>query len=239
MEPLHIVTDKKNIASRVLLPGDPLRAKYIADNYLEDAVLVNDVRNMLGYTGTYKGKKVTVIGSGIGTISAALYTYELFNFYNVNKIIRLGTAGALDKDMHVGDIVLGLHSYSHTNVGYALTKSKSNKVSSSNNLNQIIINKSNLLNIPIQKGWFYTTIVFDPYTPIDHLLKTVPSNIKLLASEMESFAVFTVAKMFNKDASALVTISDNKFDVESTMSVEDRQLSLNRMIYLALESIIK
>ena len=92
MKPIHIVTEKENIAPLVLFPGDPLRAKYIADNYLEDAVLINTVRNMLGYTGKYKGKRITVIGSGMGIPSASLYAYELYEFYKVKKIIRIGSA---------------------------------------------------------------------------------------------------------------------------------------------------
>ena len=105
MNPIHIVTDKKNIASRVLLPGDPLRAKYIAENYLENAELINTVRNMLGYTGYYKGKKVTVIGSGMGCASVCIYAYELYQIYNVKKIIRIGSAGAFNPNISVGDIV--------------------------------------------------------------------------------------------------------------------------------------
>ena len=106
MNPIHIVANKDDIAPLVLLPGDPLRAKYIADNYLENVKLVNSVRNMLGFTGTYKGKKITVIGSGMGIPSASLYAYELYEFYKVKKIIRIGSAGALSPDVHVRDIVL-------------------------------------------------------------------------------------------------------------------------------------
>ena len=116
MNPVHIVTDKKNIASRVLLPGDPLRAKYIAENYLENAELINTVRNMLGYTGYYKGKKVTVIGSGMGCASVCIYAYELYQIYNVKKIIRIGSAGAFNPNISVGDIVLGNYSFSFSNI---------------------------------------------------------------------------------------------------------------------------
>ena len=135
MNPIHIVTDKKNIASRVLLPGDPLRAKYIAENYLENAELINTVRNMLGYTGYYKGTKVTVIGSGMGCASVCIYAYELYQIYNVKKIIRIGSAGAFNPNISVGDIVLGSYSFSFSNIRYAMCKSNAKKVSSSNNLN--------------------------------------------------------------------------------------------------------
>ena len=135
MNPIHIVCNKDKIAPRVLLPGDPLRAKYIAEKYLEKAELINDVRNMLGYTGIYKGKKVTVIGSGMGIPSASLYAYELFKFYNVKKLIRIGSAGALNENIKVRDIVLGTYAFSHSNFRYALTKNKSKNIASSNNLN--------------------------------------------------------------------------------------------------------
>ena len=155
MNPIHIVTEKTNIASRVLLPGDPLRAKYIAENYLEDYKLVNTVRNILGYTGYYKGKKVTVIASGMGCPSCLIYAYELYEFYNVKEIIRIGSAGALTPNVSVGDIVLGTYSYSFSNIRYALSKSKAKKISSSNKLNQKILNKADKLNIDIKKGGIY------------------------------------------------------------------------------------
>ena len=239
MKPIHIVTGKNNIASRVLLPGDPLRAKYIAEKYLEDPVLINNVRNMLGYTGKYKGKRITVIGSGMGIPSASLYVYELFKFYNVERIIRIGSAGSLNPNIHVKDIILGTNAYSDSNFRYALTKSKSKKINGSNYLNQQIINTSKELNIPINKGTIYTSEVFDAYEPIDHLLNKIPKNIKLLACEMEAFGIYTVAKFFNKEATCLVSISDSKYEKDKDLTALERQTTLDQMIYLALNSIIK
>ena len=118
MKPVHIVTDKENIAKTVLLPGDPLRAKYITENFLEDAKLINTVRNMFGYTGTYKGKKVTVFASGMGIPSAALYAYELFTFYEVEEIIRIGSAGAGNPEVMIGDIILSTGCYSESTIAY-------------------------------------------------------------------------------------------------------------------------
>ena len=239
MNPIHIVTEKENIAPLVLLPGDPLRAKYIADNYLEDAKLVNNVRNMLGYTGTYKGKKITVIGSGMGIPSASLYVYELYKFYNVKKIIRIGSAGVLDPSVHIRDIILADTAYSDSNFRYALMKSTAKKASSSNTLNQIIVNTSKDINIPVKKGHIYTTEVFDAYESIDHLLNKVPNNVNLLACEMEAFGIFTVANFLNKDATCLISITDSKFEKGKDLTPEERQTTLNQMIFLALESIIK
>lgn len=239
MNAIHIVTDKKNIAPRVLFPGDPLRAKYIAENYLENPILINTIRNMLGYTGFYKGKRVTIIGSGMGCASAAIYAYELFEIYNVKKIIRIGSAGSLNPNIKVGDIVLGTYSYSFSNIRYALSKSKSKRISSSNNLNQTIEQKSKKLNIPINKGGLYTSEIFEPYIPTPHLTKQIPKNIKLIATEMESFALYSIANYLNKDATCLVTISDSPYEKENDLTPEERQTTLNKMIYLALESITK
>ena len=239
MNPIHIVCNKDKIAPRVLLPGDPLRAKYIAEKYLEKAELINDVRNMLGYTGIYKGKKVTVIGSGMGIPSASLYAYELFTFYNVKKLIRIGSAGALNENIKVRDIVLGTYAFSHSNFRYALTKNKSKKIASSNNLNQIILDKAAKLGTNIVKGTIYTSEVFDCYEPINHLLRDVPKNVNLLASEMEAFGIYTVANFLKKDATCLVSISDSKFEPENNLTPEERQQTLDEMIVLALESIIR
>lgn len=239
MKPVHIVTDKENISPLVLMPGDPLRAKYIAENFLENAKLINTVRNMFGYTGTYKGKRITVIGSGMGIASASLYAYELYEFYNVKKIIRIGSAGALSPDVHVRDIVLASVAHSDSNFRYALTKSTSKRISSSNTLNQIIMNTSKEIHIPVKKGHIYTSEIFDVYASIDHLLKKIPNNVKILACEMEAFGLFTVANYCRKDATCLVSISDSKFEKENNLTAEERQTTLNQMIFLALESIIK
>ena len=239
MEPIHIVCKKDKIASRVLFPGDPLRAKYIAEKYLENPELVNTVRNMLGYTGTYKGKKITVIGSGMGIPSASLYAYELFKFYNVKKLIRIGSAGSLKPNIYVRDIILGTNAYSNSNFRYCLTKSKVKKISSSNKLNQIIQYQSEKLNIKINKGTIYTTDVFDGYENIDHVYKDLPKNANLLAVEMEAFGIFTVANFLGRDATCLVSISDSKFDPDRNLTAEERQNTLDKMILLALESIIK
>lgn len=237
MNPIHIVTNKENIASKVLLPGDPLRAKYIAEHYLKDAILVNNVRNMLGYTGYYKGKKITVIGSGMGCASVCIYAYELYEIYNVKKIIRIGSAGAFNPNIMIGDIVLGNYSFSFSNIRYAIDKSKAKKISSSNNLNQIIEKKAKKLNINIKKGGLYTSEIFEPYIPTPHLNKQIPKNIKLLASEMESFGLYSIANYLNKDATCLVTITDSPFEKNKDYNAEERQLKLDKMIILALESI--
>lgn len=227
------------IADVVIMPGDPKRASYIAEKYLFDYELVNDVRGMKAYTGYYHGKRVTIMASGMGIPSMGIYAYELFKFYNVKKLIRIGSAGALNENIKVRDIVLGTYAFSHSNFRYALTKNKSKKIASSNNLNQIILDKAAKLGTNVIKGTIYTSEVFDCYEPINHLLRDVPKNVNLLASEMEAFGIYTVANFLKKDATCLVSISDSKFEPQNNLTPEERQQTLDEMIVLALESIIR
>ena len=122
MEPVHIVTEKENIAPIVLLPGDPLRAKYIAEKFLTDAKLVNEIRNMYAFTGYYKGVRVTVMGSGMGVSSVGIYSYELYHFYDVKKIIRIGSAGSMNEDAKILDVVLSTGAYSNSSFENTLFK---------------------------------------------------------------------------------------------------------------------
>ncbi len=117
----HIGARKDEIAETVIMAGDPLRAKFMAENFLEDPKLFNEVRGMLGYTGTYKGKRVSVMGHGMGIPSIGIYSYELFNFYNVKTIIRIGSAGSYDKDLHLGDLVLAMGACTNSNYGPSTT----------------------------------------------------------------------------------------------------------------------
>ncbi len=238
MNPIHIVTNKENIAETVLLPGDPLRAKYIAENYLQDFVLVNNVRNMLGYTGYYKGKKITVIGSGMGIPSVGIYAYELYTFYNVKKIIRIGSSGAYSEKVKVRDIVLAENAFSHSNFAYAIKKRDEKLIGASKKLNEKILNASRILNIPLHYGTIYTSEVFDLYHNIDHLKESVPSYIKPLVSEMEAYGLFHIADLLEKDAACLASVSDSVFEKDADLTSEERQNTLDQMIYLALESIL-
>ena len=238
MEPVHIITDKNNIAEIVLLPGDPLRAKYIAENFLENPQLVNTIRNMYAFTGTYKGKKITVMGSGMGMPSMAIYAYELYHFYNVKKIIRIGTSGAYTKDVHVGDVVLSTAAYTPSNFAYTYSNENTHIEDASKELTDIIDNTSKELGINIIKGPTITLDVFDVYVNIDHIKNAAPIGNQILSQEMEAFALFHIARKENKEASAIMSVVDSKYeDVE--ISSEDRETKLNNMIKLALESIIK
>ena len=228
----HNEAELGSIATTVLMPGDPLRVKYIADNFLTDSILVNKVRNMYAYTGFYKGKKITVMASGMGMPSIGIYSYELYKFYNVENIIRIGSSGSYSKDVKLFDIILASESY--TLSSYAKTQGYNKDVISSNEyLNNKIIDVSNRLNKEIKIGRVHSTDVF--YEDID--INDLYNNKGCLCCEMESFALFYNARKLNKRASALLTISDSLVTKEVTTS-EEREKSFNDMIILALESAI-
>ena len=235
----HIESKEFEISKNVLMPGDPMRAKYIADKYLTDVKMVNDVRNMTAYTGKYKGVEITVFPSGMGIPSMGIYSYELFKFYNVENIIRIGTCGANREDVKILDVVLALSSYSLSSFLEVFDNYKEKEVFSSNELNTKIEEIGKELNIDIKKGRIITSDVFNPYCDsIDEYNSHYPDNLDTLASEMESFALFYMAKKFNRNATCLLTVVDSQFD-DRIVTSEERENSLDNMIILALESCLK
>lgn len=221
-----------DIAKTVLMPGDPLRAKYIAENFLTDIKLVNKVRNIYAYTGFYKGKKITVMASGMGMPSIGIYSYELYKFYDVDNIIRIGSAGAYSKDINLYEIVLADDVYSLSS--YAKSQGDDlDTLEGSKYLNNKIKETALKNNIKIKEGRIHSTDVF--YGNDD--IKDLYNNKKCLCTEMESFALFYNALKLNKNASCLVTISDN-LETKEKASIEERQTSFNEMIKLALETAI-
>ncbi len=230
IETPHIKCNKEDISNIVLMPGDPLRAKFIAETYLEDYKLVNSVRNMLAYTGYYKGKKITVFSSGMGMASMGIYCYELYKFFDVKYIIRIGSCGSNNKDIKLLDTILSTSSYTETNFSYTYSSIDVHEVESSNYLNNIILNKDNT----IKKGKTVCSMVFDAYMENrDEYNKRLPKDI--IASEMEAFALFYIAKMLKKEATCLLTVSDSLYD-DTKISSSDRQNNLKHMIEVALEA---
>lgn len=228
----HIRAKKEDIAKVVIMPGDPLRAKFIAENYLEDYRQINDVRNMFGYTGTYKGKQVTVMGSGMGMASMGIYSYELFKFYDVDIIIRIGSAGAYTADLKVYDLVLAASAYSESTYGLAQDGSQENIKYPSLELNEKIIQTAESLNYPLTIARIHSSDVFyhlDGGTDF----KKVATEQACVCVEMESFALFQNAKALGKQAACLLTISDSLVTHEVT-SAEERQNSFTRMMDVAL-----
>ena len=240
-EPIHIkVENKSDIAQIVLMPGDPLRAKYIAEEFLEDAKLVTSVRNMLGYTGLYKGKRVTIMGSGMGMPSMSIYAFELIHYFNVKKIIRIGTCGAVSPKALVGEVLLSDRVYSESNFAYTYNDYQEHVVKASKSLNEIIKSTAEELNMSdkIHEGMLTTMDVFGPYIDYDRVLNRIPKEYEILGEEMEAFALIHIANSMNIEATAMATVADSKYS-DKVLSIEDRQKSLNDMIKLALESIIK
>ncbi len=239
LKPVHIVTDKENIAPIVLLPGDPLRAKYIAEKFLTDYRLVNTVRNMFAFTGYYKNKLVTVMGSGMGVASVGIYAYELYKFYDVEKIIRIGSAGSMHHDAKILDVVMSTGAYSNSSFANFLIKKDEPFVCSSERLNENILNTAKEMNINLKVGPTYTSDIFDVYVDISDIIDKCPIKDELMCVEMEGFGLMHTAKFCGKEASMLATIVDSKYEPDNTVTPEDRETSLDTMITLALESIIK
>ena len=233
MATAHIESKLEDIAPVVLMPGDPLRAKHIAENFLDNAKLINKVRNMFGYTGTYKGKKVTVFASGMGIPSIGIYSYELYNFYNVEKIIRIGTCGSFDKNMKLLDVILSTGAYCKSHFDELLDGVNVDFIQSSDSLNRAIINKAKINGISLNVGKTITSDVFDLYCDNKQKFRDNFPDMKFLGVEMEAFGLFYIARKLNKEASCLMTVVDSLFDKRS-LSSEEREKSLDDMITLAL-----
>lgn len=235
----HIEAEKGSIAKTVLMPGDPLRAKMIAETYLEDYHLVNTVRNILAYTGNYQGREVTVFASGMGIPSMAIYSYELFKFYDVEEIIRIGTCGANQKDVHLLDVILAEDAYSLSTFAKLFDGTEDKIMPASFDLNRKLELAARDNHTSLKKGMILTSDVFDPYVEdVNAYFANYPKKLHTLASEMEAFGLFFLAKKLNKKASCLLTVVDSPYE-EKIISSEERQNSLNTMIKIALDSILK
>ena len=233
----HIESKKEDIAEVVLMPGDPLRAKYIAENFLTDYKLVNKVRNMFGYTGYYKGKRVTVFASGMGIPSIGIYSYELYKFYDVKKIIRIGTSGSFNKNIKVLDVVLSSGAYCKSYFDQLFDGNDINFIKSSESLNEKIKTVATNKNIPLKIGKTITSDVFDLYSDSMEKFKSNFPEDDYLATEMEAFGLFYMASKFKREATCLLTVVDSFYD-ENSLTSEEREKSLDQMITLALEAAI-
>lgn len=230
---IHIEAKKEDISKKVIVCGDPLRCKFIAEKYLKDYKCINKVRNMLGFTGYYNNELITVMSHGMGNPSMGIYSYELFNDYDVDVIIRIGTAGSYSKDIKVNDIVLATISYSDSIYNYNSDGDKSNINKSNEFVDNIIMDESKKHNIALKNIKVYSSDVF--YTKED-ISKKMKEEYNCDAVEMETFALFKNANIFNKKASCLLTISDS-FVSNDILTKEQREKGLSKMIELALDSI--
>lgn len=223
--------DINMIAKVVLMPGDPLRAKFIADNFLTDVIEFNNIRGMYGYTGKYKGKWISVMGSGMGMPSIGIYSYELYKFYDVDVIIRIGSAGSYVSRLNVYDTVLITEAYSESTFAKTAFNIRSKKLKSSKAVNNKLIKAANKLNIELKPAICHSSDVF--YSDITDL-DTICGKYGCECVEMESFALFANAKACGKKASCLLTISDSFVTHEVTSALE-RQNSFTNMMKIALE----
>ncbi|MEL3957619.1 purine-nucleoside phosphorylase [Caldifermentibacillus hisashii] len=231
----HIGAKENEIAETILLPGDPLRAKYIAENFLENPVCYNEVRNMLGFTGTYKGKKVSVQGTGMGIPSISIYITELMQSYNVQNLIRVGTCGAIQKDVKVRDVILAMSASTDSQIN---RKIFGGAVDYAPTANFELL--KNAYDAGIQKGLhlkvgnvFSADLFYDDYAEHEKW-----ANYGILAVEMEAAALYTLAAKFGRKALAILTVSDHILTGEAT-SAEERQLTFNDMIEVALEAAVQ
>lgn len=229
----HIEAKEGDFAETVLMPGDPLRAKFIAETFLEDAVQVTGVRGILGFTGKYKGKRVSVMASGMGIPSMGIYSYELFNNYDVKNIIRIGTAGVLEPSLKVGDVVIGQGSCTNSNYQCQYELPGTFAPICSYDLLRKAVDNAEKLGINTVVGNFYSSDVF--YEDQERLLKW--QKMGVLAVEMESAGLYMNAARAGKNAIAICTITDNPFTGEAA-SVEDRQKNFTNMMKIALEMAI-
>ena len=237
MATAHNMANPGDIAKTVIMSGDPLRIKKIAEDYLENPRLVNNIRNIYAYTGTYKGKPVTVMASGMGMPSMGIYSYELFKFYNVQNIIRIGSCGALVPELNMFDIILSNQVFTEGN--YALTFASENchVVNSSKLLNYQIIATAKEKDINLIFGNTVCSEVFDEYIlKLDEYKNRIPKDLKPVSVEMEAFALLYNAYKLGKNASCLMTVVDSIFK-DSHATTEERESNLNKMIELALDSI--
>lgn len=231
MATAHNEAEKGEIARIVLMPGDPLRARHIAQTYLDQPVQFNAVRGMLGYTGEYRGRKVSVMGSGMGMPSIGIYSYELFRFYDVDAIIRVGSAGAYVSELNLFDLVLADSAWSESTYALAQSGESQDVQQPDPQLNEIIRSAAQKLQVPLHVGRIHSSDVF--YHEQDELARYRSHGC--VCVEMESFALFHNARVCGKQAACLLTISDSLISGAQT-SAAQRERAFGQMMETALES---
>ncbi|MBO4218915.1 MAG: purine-nucleoside phosphorylase [Erysipelotrichaceae bacterium] len=231
----HNSAEKGDIAKLVLMPGDPLRAKVVAETYLDNPVQVNNVRGMLAYTGTYKGHRVTVMGSGMGMPSIGIYSYELYHFYDVEAIIRIGSTGAMLPEINLYDVILASAAFSESSYAYQQGGCTDKVIKPSEELNEILRKGAEKLGYPIVEGVVNSSDVFyyDESVAADRIANAM--SYHTVCAEMESFALFHNANMAGKQAACLLTVSDSIVNHQET-TAEERQNSFTRMMEIALQA---
>lgn len=229
----HIDAEKGDIAERVLLPGDPLRAKFIAENFLENPVCYNNVRGMLGYTGTYKGKRVSVQGTGMGVPSISIYTHELITHFGAKRLMRIGTCGSIQEDLQLRDVVIGIAASTDSALNHVRFSGRTFAPTADQELLFSAWENSKKLGIKARAGNILTA---DTFYEDDPNFWKLWADYGILCIEMEAAALYTIAAKHKVQAIALLTVSDNLVTGERC-TTEERQLSFKSMMELALETI--
>ena len=234
----HIAATPEDFAKTVLMPGDPLRAKFIAENFLENAKLVNNVRGIQGYTGTYKGSRVSVMASGMGMPSIGIYSYELYNFFGVENIMRIGSAGALDPKIKVRDIVMGMGASTNSNFASQYHLPGTFSAICSYEMLRTCVSVADEMKLRYNVGNLLSSDTFytdEKGVPADLTSNAVWTKMGISAIEMEAAALYMNAARCGKNALAICTISDHIVTDEVT-TAEERQTSFTDMMTLALET---
>jgi len=232
---VHINANQGDIAESILLPGDPLRAKYIAENFLEDITCYNEVRGMLGFTGTYKGKRVSVQGTGMGIPSISIYVNELIREYGVKNLVRVGSCGAIQKDIKVRDVILAMTSSTDSNVNRLAFPGFDYAPCANFELLQKAYQVGKQKGLEIRVGNVLSADVF--YRDSMDMVKKLGDH-GVLAVEMETTALYTLAAKYSVNALSILTVSDHIFTGEET-TAEERQTTFNDMIIMALDALIQ
>lgn len=237
----HISAKKEDIAKVVLMPGDPLRAKYIAENFLENYVCVNEVRGMLAFTGYYQGKRITVMAHGMGIPSIGIYSYELFKFYDVDTIIRIGSCGAYRQEAELGDIIIASKVVSWSTYPQTIgLKVTNNTLLATKEIVDLVKETATTLNIPVTEGMALSSDAFyADGTEYKAWIQNLIDNEGLLAAEMEGYGLYANAQITNKKALTILSVSDSIVDHNKKLSPEERVSTFRNMMKLALESAIK
>ncbi len=236
----HNSAQKGEIAKTVLMPGDPLRAKFIAEKYLENPVLFNEVRGMLGYTGRYKGKEVSVMGHGMGMPSVGIYTYELFTHYEVEQIVRVGSCGSYDGSIDIFDLLLVTEAYSESTYAKVQSGCMESRLQPNEELTQQLRQGAKAQGLQLKEGCVHCTDVFynqEPEKGAEPYWKIVHREEGCLAVEMESFALFHNANITGKKAACVLTVSDS-FTSQRITTAEEREKNFTQMMELALSVVL-
>jgi purine-nucleoside phosphorylase len=228
----HIDSQAGAFAATVLMPGDPQRAKFIADNFLQDVVQVNNVRGMLGYTGTYNGRAISVMGSGMGMPSIGIYSHELFSSYNVERIIRIGSCGSYTADLNLYDVIIADDAWSESTFASTQGVSEADILEASPALVAELESHAKALQIYYTKGRIHSSDVFYRQNFDDY--QTIRDQHGCQAVEMEAFALFANAQATNKQAACVLTVSDSLVTHEATTAAE-REQAFTNMMKIALE----